>query len=259
MKLITRLGICLLIIIFNQHIFAQGPPITGDKPIMLGAKRIVLKTLSEYRIDDHRHVLSTPMMIHYLPSSSTLIGLHVPWIKSSLDDENQDVSSLGDIQLLAKYQFWRKDEMGKTLRFVAKALQTFGTGEALAYDGISTGFHQSYLSFVIGYETIKYGISHEIGYNQVFDNARSELRHKLGFGLPLKKPSYPVDQVNLYFEYQSSWFPEIDEYMLFYAQGIQYAKNRITLELALQFPLIQQIGIRDERQFSLFIGSRFVI
>jgi len=47
--------------------------------------------------------------------------------------------------------------------------------------------------------------------------------------------------------------------MLLYAQGVQYAKGQFTLEAAIQFPLIQsQSELRQERNFSVFLGSRYI-
>ena len=236
---------------------AQGPPITGDKPIMLGANSWVVKTLTEIRTTAKGSFVKAPLMVHYLPTSNTLIGIHLPSVNYNFEDGMRN-QSLGDIELLAKYQFYRKDEMGKTFRLVAKTLQTFPTGKPLGLEGISTGDYQSYLGIVAGYESIKFGISNELGYNLQPFNDLDELRYKLGFGLPLLKSTYPVKQVNLYFEYQNSWFTSLGEYLLLYAQGIQYAKGRLTVEAAVQFPLVQTISNEEERNFSLFLGSRFI-
>jgi len=77
--------------------------------------------------------------------------------------------------------------------------------------------------------------------------------------LPLLKPAYPVNQINLYFEYQNSWFTELNEYMLLYAQGIQYAKGRLTVEASVQFPLVQKLDVVSERDFSIFLGTRVIL
>ena len=46
--------------------------------------------------------------------------------------------------------------------------------------------------------------------------------------------------------------------MMLYAQGIQYAKGRLTIETAIQLPLIQSVSEEKERNFSIFIGTRYV-
>lgn len=240
---------------------AQGPPITADKPIMLGSKTKLVKTLTEIRKTDDGTFSSIPFMFHFLPTANSLVGIHVPFVIYEFENatDHSNGSVLGDISILGKYQFYRKDQMGKTFRLVAKTLQTLPTGKALNIDGMSTGKYQSYQGLVAGYESIKYGISNELGYNVFPNGDRDELRYKLGFGLPLLKPNYPVNQVNLYFEYQSSWFTEINEYALLYAQGIQYAKDRFTFEASVQFPLIQQVTTLSNRSVSVYLGTRVIL
>ncbi|MEO1436447.1 MAG: hypothetical protein AAFV80_12980, partial [Bacteroidota bacterium] len=164
----------------------------------------------------------------------------------------------GRIGTWLEYQFFRKDKTGKTLRMVAKTLQTLPTGKNLGINDISLGEYQSYQAYVIGYETIKYGISGEVGYNLVPGTRTDEFRVKAGFGLPLLKPVYPVNQLNLYFEYTSNWFPELQNYELLYAQGIQYAIKRLTMEIAVQLPLSQTGPENQNLIYSLFLGTRYV-
>ncbi len=251
---------CIGLIIFlccGYNSFAQGPPITADKPIMLGANSWVIKSLTEIRSTNEGTFIKVPLMVHYLPTSNTLIGLHLPYVHFNFNDDRRG-QSLGDIELLAKYQFYRKDEMGKTFRLVAKTLQILPTGEPLNQMDISMGTYQSYTSIVAGYESLKYGVSNELGYNLQPFSDMDELRYKLGFGLPLMKPSYPVNKVNLYFEYQSSWFTSLNEYMMLYAQGVQYAKGQLTVEAAVQFPLIQTLTEARQRKISVFLGTRYI-
>lgn len=259
MKKIYVVIVVLISITLTNKGVAQGPPITADKPIMLGGNTKLLKTLSEFRKTEQGDFLSLPVMFHYLPSSNSLLGIHVPFVNYSLDGDSGSNNTLGDIAILGKYQFYRKDQMGKTFRVVAKTLQTLPTGEELGADGISTGNYQSYQGIVAGYESIKYGISNELGYNIVPNTSNDELRYKLGFGLPLKKPAYPVNQLNLYFEYQSSWFINRKEFLMLFAQGIQYAKGRLTVEAAVQFPLIQNLPESLKREYSIFFGTRYIL
>jgi len=142
----------------------------GDKPVMLGANSWVVKSLTEIRNTDEGNFIKAPLIVHYLPTANTLVGVHIPFVNSNFDGDEAN-QSLGDIELLAKYQFYRKDG-----------------------------------SLIAGYESLKYGISNELGYNIQPSTDMDELRYKLSFGLPLMKPTYPVKKVNLYFEYQSSWW-----------------------------------------------------
>jgi len=257
-KIYVAIGVLLFIALANKGL-AQGPPITADKPIMLGGKTKLIKTLSEFRKTEVGDFLSLPVMFHYLPTSNTLVGIHVPYVNYSFDSSMESGSTIGDISILGKYQFYRKDQMGKTFRMVAKTLQTLPTGKELGIDGISTGQYQSYQGIVAGYESIKYGISNELGYNFIPRANNDEIRYKLGFGLPLKKSTYPVNQINLYFEYQNSWFVERDEFLMLFAQGVQYAKGRLTVEGALQMPLIQSLPENLKRKYSIFFGTRYIL
>lgn len=236
--------------------YTQGPPITGDKPIMLGGNSFTTKTLIELRSTERGNITYVPVMLHYLPTSKSLVAVHLPYIGYDLNDVGSG-SNLADIKLLGKYQLFRKDGTGKTWRIVAKTVQSLPTGEALDIMQLSTGIYQGYYGVVSGYETLKYGISTEIGYNWMPGGTLDEFRAKLGFGLPLLKPQYPNKQVNLYFEYASALLPERDWYQLFYAQGVQYALKNVTFDLALQLPLVQDIPEARAFKSSVFIGTRY--
>lgn len=255
-----------ILLCFSTHlVLAQGPPITSDKAIMLAQGNIVVKTLSEYRQTDLGTFTKVPLMVHYIAHPKILLGVHLPFTSHNFNTENnlfeddfKNGSSLGDIELLGKYQFYRNDKMAKTLRMVIKTVQTLPTGKEYDIEGISTGAYQSYLSWVTGYETIKYGISNELGFRISPNENFNELVHKFGVGLPLLKPIYPVKQVNLYFEYSSAYMFHHQAFMMLYAQGVQYAIKRLTLETAIQFPLIQTENIPNPRQFSWLVGTRYV-
>ncbi len=259
-----KIRIWLLVIAsfyIQNSLVAQGPPITGDKAIMLAQGNVVLKTLTEFRKTDAGNFLKIPIMGHYILNNKMLVGVHLPFVNSTFTEIGKEEFSsfdLGDIELLGKYQFYRKDQMGKTFRVAAKTLQTLPTGKSYGIDGIQTKLYQSYIGIIAGYESIKYGISNELGYN-IVPNSKvlGELRYKLGFGLPLLKQVYPVKQINLFFEYDSHWFIQADQYLLQYAQGIQYAIKRLTMEAAVQLPLIQTQKV-NRREVSVYIGSRYV-
>jgi hypothetical protein len=249
--LILMLAICGI-----GGIRAQGPPITADNPIMLGGGSFTIKSLTEIRKIERGRFSYVPIMLQYLPSASTLVAVQLPYISYDLSDLGSG-SALADIKIIGKYQFVRKDAMGKTFRVVAKTVQTLPTGEELDAMDLSTGKYSGYYGIVAGYETLKYGISNEAGYNSMPDGTMDEFRYKLGFGLPLLKPQYPNEQINLYFEYTNSWLPERNGYQLLYAQGIQYASKNITLDLAVQAPLVNDVPAAQKLKYSLFFGSRY--
>ncbi|WP_438962317.1 hypothetical protein [Nonlabens sp.] len=235
--------------------YAQGPPITADKPIMLGGNSFTTKTLTEIRNTERGTIAYIPVMLHYLPTKNSLVALHLPYTTYDLSDVSG--SGLADVKIMGKYQFFRKDGTGKTFRMVAKTLQTLPTGDKIDVMDISTGLYSGYYGVVAGLETLKYGISGEIGYNSMPNGTLDEFRAKLGFGLPLLKPQYPNKQLNLYFEYNSVWLHERDWYQLLYSQGVQYALKNITFDLAVQLPLVQEIDANRALNYSIFLGTRY--
>ncbi len=246
----------VLLLASGLFVSAQGPPITADKPIMLGGKSFTTKTLTEIRKTRRGTFTYVPLMLHYLPTSNSLVAVHLPYIGFNFEN-GESGGDLADIKLLGKYQFFRKDATGKTFRVVAKTVQTLPTGRDLDLIDLSTGNYAGYYGIVAGYETLKYGISNEIGYNWMPNGTLDELRYKLGFGLPLLKPQYPNKQLNLYFEYTNSWVVERDWYQLLYAQGIQYAGKNITFDFAIQLPLVNDVAQGRRLNYSLFLGTRY--
>lgn len=260
MKIIQIITLVIVVSLTGNAI-AQGPPLTADKPIMLGGNTYVLKTLTEIRNTNEGTFVRVPVMAHYVISSDVLVAVHLPYVNYSFTDNSGRGSgnTIGDINLLGKYQFYRKDGTAKTFRMVAKTLQTLPTGKSLDIEGMSTGNYSGYYGVVAGYESLKYGISGEAGYSWVPDGTLDMFVTKLGFGLPLLKPTYPVNQLNLYFEYTSEYLTTRDEYLLKYAQGIQYAKGKWTWEAGIQLPLIQNAPEMEKFNYSVFIGTRFII
>lgn len=235
---------------------AQGPPITTDGPLMLGGGSFTVRTLTEFRKMDTGSFTYMPLTAQYLPTSNSQIGITLPYIGYN-PDEGLSGSGLADIQLAGKYQFYRKDGTGKTFRMVAKTVQTLPTGKALDLMDLSTGIYQGYAGVIAGYESLKFGISNELGYSWMPDGTMDGLRHKMGFGLPLLKPVYPNKQLNLYFEYSNFWLPERDGYQLLYAQGMQYASKDLTFDLAIQAPLVNDMPAGMRMKYSVYLGGRY--
>lgn len=239
---------------------AQGPPMTSDKPIMLSAKTIVIKTLTEIRKTDLGSYTRAPLMFHYLPKSNFLAAVHVPIVTDRQFAEVEEVGTqLGDVNLLLKYQFYRFDRTGKTFRSVLKSVITFPTGERVLNTDINLGVYQYYFGSVSGYETVKHGMSFEFGYNIVPELDEDFIQVRAGFGLPILKPVYPAKQINFLFEYVMTEYTERDTFELLYTQGVQYVRKHFTWEIGVQAPLVQNgMDLVNERKYSLFLGTRFI-
>ena len=118
---------CLVIL----QLHGQGPPITADKPIMLGGNSFTVKTLAEIRKTERGTFTYIPLMLHYLPTANSLVAVHLPYINYTFETGGADGSGLADIKIMGKYQFLRKDGTGKTFRMVAKTVHALPTGEEL--------------------------------------------------------------------------------------------------------------------------------
>jgi len=244
------IAILILTIFIIRPALAQGPPITGDKAIMLGEGTIIAKTLTRIIHTDKGNFTNAPFMFHYLPKSNMLLAIHFPYASSP------EESGFGDMTARMKYQIYRKDMRGKSHRIALKSVHWLPTGIETGIPDISLGEYQTSFSMISGYETLKHGIGAEVGYRYIGGDFTDFWLMNIGFGLPLLKQVYPVNQLNLYFEYDSEWFTN-GEKNIFFAQGIQYAKGHFTLDLALQIPLARNKLAPQRIEYTLFLGARY--
>lgn len=251
----THIGL-LIAMLFSIVSLAQGPPIILDKIILLGSNSFTARTLTEYRNTEQGDFVYLPFSLSYLPTSNTSVTIDVPFITYNFESAESG-SGLADIRITGRYQFYQKNYTGKTFRVLAKTEQTLPTGEELDLIGLSTGLYQGYYGLLAGYESLKFGITTELGYNWIPDGTLDNLKYKLGFGLPLLKPQFPNKQINLFFEYTSLWVFEREWYQLLYAQGIQYAGKKITIDASVQIPLVNDVDANRQLNYSIFFGGRY--
>lgn len=227
---------------------------------MLGEKKGTLRPYLKLANNAQRDFTALIIEGDYNVSNSFAIGAELPLVY-----EQRDKAGLGDVSLMAKYQFFRKDGMGKTVRIAAKGKQTFATGRDAETMTFGMGHAMSYIGILAARESLELGTQFEIGYGFVPTNERlSQLSYKLGFGLPLLEPTYPVKQVNLYFEtegFNLRSFEGDAQYGYYYSQGLQYAIGRYTYDLSVQFPLTQKLNGSPgmERRISALIGMRVIL
>ena len=111
----------LAFLIISQEVFAQGPPINTDTPIMLGLqgrgirtfgkiirKATLLKDGDEIAdpLEQRVTVWITPVAVPYnLFKDKFQLGVIIPFMKVDLNTSGKDISSsgIGDLRVFAKY------------------------------------------------------------------------------------------------------------------------------------------------------------
>lgn len=251
----------LLLATWSTNVWGQGPPITLDKPIMLGEKKGTVRPFAKIADNEVHDFTAFVLDADYNFTNKLAVAAEVPLVFA----QHGEGAGLGDIGLTAKYQFYRKDGMGKTIRIAAKAKNMFRTGKSLETPTLGMGHNMTYLGILAARESLRLGTQAEFGYAAM--PSADHLNHwlyKLGFGLPLLKPVYPVNQINLYFEFEGMNLPRhngANQYGYYYAQGLQYAKGRFTFDLSVQFPISQQFHGTPtfERKLWTLVGARMII
>lgn len=259
--MLKKIAALLLLATGATSIWGQGPPITLDKPIMLGEQKGTVRPFAKIADNTVHDFTAIILDADYNFTNKLAVAAEVPLVFPT----NGGTTGLGDVGVSAKYQFYRKDGMGKTVRIAAKAKNMFRTGKRLETPTIGMGHNMTYLGVLAARESLKLGTQAEFGYAAM--PSASHLNHwlyKLGFGLPLLKPVYPVNQVNLYFELEGMNLPRhhgISRFGYYYAQGLQYARGRFTFDLSVQFPISQQFhGTQTfERRCWTLVGARMII
>jgi hypothetical protein len=246
------------LLISSTSAWTQGPPIRTDKPIMLGQNKGSIRAYYQYleHAGNHYHML--PLMFEYNLRNNLEVGAELPFAALSSASRKEGMR-VGDAMLKVKYQFFRKDSPGKTLRAGAKLAGMFPTGRPSEIPHVGMGAYQTIFGLFAGMESLKYGIVGELGYVH-FDRLHPNfVESKLAFGLPLLNPGYPIRQVTLYFEYEGRWMPQNNDHAAYFAQGVQWAFGRYALEASLQLPLVERVPHHFRRDIALMVGTRIII
>jgi len=249
----------LLLVLLSLEMAAQGPPIFTDTPIMLGVQGRGVRTFGNIISKENANAYAQILVVPYNITSKWQVDAVVPYISISPEGASSN-SGFGDLKVFTKYQLYKKDGKGKTLRGLIKLTETFPTGNSTKMPALGSGAYQTTLSLVNGYVTTKYGIYGEVGYNSAGNNLPDNLIYNIAVGYPLLPQKYPPNQLNLFLELNGNYVFDNIGNNLFLSPGIQYiAGRKLLFESGIQIPLADTAPINQQTNYILRIGTRILI
>jgi hypothetical protein len=239
------------LVIFSGNIFAQGPPIFTDSPLLLGLDGGGIRTFGKYISTESGQTYVQPLIIPYNVSTDFQIGGIQPYVfRSPNNAENE--SGFGNFTLFGKYSIIQIDGKAKTFRALLKYTQTFTTGAS----NVSVNANASQFSIVTGYITTKYGIYGTVGYTFVSNDLPDNLIYNFAFGYPVLPQKYPPFQLNLFLELNGIYTLDVNKHLLFVSPGLQLmTSSTFLIETGVQIPVVDD---RNTTKFAFTLGIRYL-
>lgn len=242
----------LLTFTFTNKLFAQGPPINTDTPILLGLTGGGFRTFGKVISTDFGETYVQPFVIPYNLTTNFQIGVMQPFV-TRFPKNGKNQSGFGNLSLFAKQTIFQINKRAKTFRGLLKFTQTFPTGAS----NVSTDVYSSQIMFVTGYVTLKYGFYGSAGYMFVSKNLPDNLVYNFAFGYPLLPQKYPPFQLNLYLELNGQHVYEVDKSLLFLSPGLQLiTSSRLLFETSVQIPIADDRNIFN---YTYSFGIRWLV
>ena len=138
----TRLILLLFCLFSPPVVFAQGPPITTETPIMLGLEGSGIRTFGKFISKENANIYVQAIGVPFNFTSKFQVGGMFPF-KFINPNGAKTTSGFADITVFAKYQLYKKDETAKTFRILANLKQTFPTGKTTSATPIGLGVYQT--------------------------------------------------------------------------------------------------------------------
>ncbi len=250
----------ILILLFSiTPLFAQGPPITTQTPVMLGLEGNGIRTFGKFISKKNVNVYIQPIGIPYNISTKFQIGGIFPF--KFINPKNGDaVNGFADLTIFAKYQLYKKDGKAKTFRILANVKQTFPTGKTSTMPAIGSGLSQTYIGFVLGKISTKAGFYSDFGYTITNKGITDSFSYNFSVGIPLLEQKYPQKQLNTFLEFNGNYLFDPNIHIVFLSPGLQWIPGRrFLLETSFQIPIVQENITVNKTNYMLLIGTRFLI
>lgn len=130
--------------------FAQGPPIFSETPIMLGVEGRGLRTFGNIVQRENANAYIQPIAIPYNITNKWQVGAVVPFVAITPKGMSTN-SGVGDLDLFVKRQLYQIDGKAKTLRGILKITETLPTGKTSGEPPLSADALQTNVSTANAY------------------------------------------------------------------------------------------------------------
>ncbi len=258
-KMSKELIVTILLMGLSVVLFAQGPPITTETPVMLGLEGSGIRTFGKFISKENANIYIQPIAIPYNISPKFQIGGIVPF-KFVTPNNQETTGGLSDIQIFAKYQLYKKDGTAKTFRILAKIQQSFPTGKTSASPKIGSGNYQTYIGLIVGRISTAIGFYGDFGYNITSDKATDNVTYNFSVGIPLLPQKYPQKQINSFLEFNGNYLIGPEIHLLNISPGLQFIPGRrILFEASFQMPIVQTNIKTNKTRYMILLGTRFLI
>ncbi len=240
-------------------LFAQGPPITTETPIMLGLEGNGIRTFSKFISKENVTIYVQPIGIPYNITTKFQVGAIFPF-KFITPKNSKTTGGFADMTVFAKYQLYKKDGKAKTFRILVLVKQTFPTGKTSSSPAIGSGLFQTYVGLVLGKLNTKVGVYSDFGYNITNKNASDNFLYNFSVGVPLLPHKYPQKQLNTFLEFNGNYVFDPKIHTLFISPGLQFIPGRrILFETSFQIPIVQNNITTNKTNYMVLLGTRFLL
>ena len=255
----NKLIIVVISILSVTYVYAQGPPITTETPILLGLGGNGIRTFGKLVVKEDATIYVQPIGVPFNISSTFQVGGIFPF-KFITPKGAETTGGFADMAVFAKYQLYKKDGKAKTFRVLGMVKQTFPTGKTSSNPAIGSGLYQTYVGLIIGKVSTKKGLYADFGYNATNKNASDNFLYNFSVGLPLLPHKYPQKQLNTYLEFNGDYVFDDEVHTLFISPGLQFISGRrILFEASLQIPIVQNNITTNKTKYTLLLGTRFLL
>ena len=237
-----RIFLLLLSMLYLTEIFSQGPPILADKPIMLGQHKGTVRLAYSYVESDKLNARFIMPSVDFNVSNKISLELMAPFQQYIGSYKKGFI--LSDVGISGKYQYFKQDMQGKTIRLAVKGAHNFKVAKQHAnIKPTGAMIWGTYGGIIAGMESLKIGIIGDFGISIVQDNSLRTTSNyfvgKVAFGFPVLKHVFPVRQLNLYLETEIADQLNAKSSSFYLAPGIQYVYGTIAIECFYQRSVYQ--------------------